>query len=401
MSRVGAAWGGVLVVVGGVGCVGVAPTADVGKRKPYDYEARPLHPAVARVALPGDSAEWFLQMDRKELLYLRSGPGAPFVATVEAGRADGTAWTWRDTLAPGADRMLRVRWRAAGGGTDPVIRVRDVHRSTETWADVLSGDAQGRYLAGPDGWPVDGRGVAAGDTLIVRGLPFEGWNWTHAAVEPRMPAPPFAGMRSAGDTLHFVDAIPLSADAAGEARFVVAPGINLLVGDALGSPEMLVYGRSLEFPHMRNVVDLVEATRYVLSRSEYERMRSAEDMKGELDGFWLACNEDPERAADLIATYYARVEEANLYFSGLREGWRTDRGMVHIVFGVPSRIRTSPGTEWWMYGEEGNVNTVIFRFVHEPVPYDANVWTLDRSVNFRAAWDRMVTAWRTGRIQTD
>jgi hypothetical protein len=131
--------------------------------------------------------------------------------------------------------MLRVRWRAAGGGTDPVVRVRDVHRSTETWADVLSGDAQGRYRAGPDGWPVDGRGVAAGDTLIVRGLPFEGWNWTHAAVEPRMPAPPFAGMRSAGDTLHFVDAIPLSADAAGEARFVVAPGINLLVGDALGT----------------------------------------------------------------------------------------------------------------------------------------------------------------------
>lgn len=402
MSRVGAVFfGGVLVVAGGLGCAGTAPTADAGKRRPYDYEARPLHPAVVRVVLPGDSAEWFLEVDRKELLYLRSGPGAPFVATVEAGGADGAGFVWRDTLAPGADRMLRVRWRAAAGGEEATLRVRDVNRSTETVAEVLQGDAEGRYLAGTDGWPVDGRGVPEGDTLIVRGLPDEGWHWTHAAVEPKMPAPPFAGMRAGGDTLNFVDAVHLQADAAGEAAFVVASGINVLVGDAPGSPEFRVYGRSLEFPHMRNVVDLVEATRYILSRSEYERMRSAEDMKGELDRFWLACSEDPERAAALIATYYARVEEANLAFSGLREGWRTDRGMVHIVFGVPTRIRTSPGTEWWVYGEEGNVNTVIFRFVHEHAAYDANVWILDRSINFRTAWDRMVTAWRTGRIQTD
>ena len=401
MSRVGAVWGGVLVVVGGLGCAGTAPTADVGKRKPYDYEARPLHPAVARVDLPGDTVEWFLTVDRKELLYLRSGPGAPFVATVEAGRADGTVWTWRDTLAPGADRMWRMRWKAVGGGEDPVLRVRDGHRSTETWADVLASDAAGRYLAGSDGWPVDGRGVAAGDTLMLRGLPLESWNWTHAQVEARLPAPPFAGMRGGKDTLNFVDAVKLSADSTGTATFVVAPGVNLLVGDAVGSPEIAVYGRGLEFPHMRNVVDLVEATRYILSRTEYERMRSAEDMKGELDGFWLACQEDPERAAALIATYYARVEEANVYFSGVRDGWRTDRGMVHIVFGVPTRVRTAPGSEWWIYGEEGNVNTVIFRFMRDPAPYDPDAWTLDRSVNFRTAWDRMVTAWRTGRIQPD
>jgi hypothetical protein len=75
--------------------------------------------------------------------------------------------------------------------------------------------------------------------------------------------------------------------------------------------------------------------------------------------------------------------------------------MVHIVFGVPTRIRTSPGAEWWIYGEEGNVNTVIFRFNHASTPFDDTVWVLDRSVQFRTAWDRMVTAWRTGRIQGD
>lgn len=383
------------------GCTVSSPSVETGRRRPYDYESRPLHPVVLAVGVPGDSVDLYFTLDRKELLYLRTGPGAPFVGAVEAVRADGTVQAWRDTLTAGEDRMFRVVWRVPALAGEDAVRVRDVHRSTEVVADVVRADATGRHLAGVDGWPVDGRGVAAGDSLVLHGLPGEGWSWTHAPVAPRLPAPPFASTRNAADTLDFVEAIRLTADAEGKAVCVVAPGLNVFVSDAPGSPEVRAVGRGREFPHMRNVVDLVEATRYILSRSEYERMREAEDPKGELDRFWLACTEDPVRAAQLIATYYARVEEANLYFSGLRDGWRTDRGMVHIVFGVPTRIRTSPGAEWWIYGEEGNVNTVIFRFNHTSTPFDDTVWVLDRSVQFRTAWDRMVTAWRTGRIQGD
>jgi hypothetical protein len=40
--------------------------------------------------------------------------------------------------------------------------------------------------------------------------------------------------------------------------------------------------------------------------------------------------------------YYTRVNYANVHFRGMREGWRTDMGMVYIIFGPPSDINRNP-----------------------------------------------------------
>ena len=72
-----------------------------------------------------------------------------------------------------------------------------------------------------------------------------------------------------------------------------------------------------------------------------------------LDEFWLKCGGNENKAKRLISTYYDRVEEANTFFSGMQEGWRTDRGMVHIVMGVPDMIRRFSWREVWIYGDEG------------------------------------------------
>ena len=82
------------------------------------------------------------------------------------------------------------------------------------------------------------------------------------------------------------------------------------------------------------IEDLIAPLRYIAARSEYQRLTTAEHPKLALDEFWLACSSSPE-AAQPAQTYYARVEEANAAFSGMTEGWRTDRGMIHVVFGVP------------------------------------------------------------------
>ena len=87
-------------------------------------------------------------------------------------------------------------------------------------------------------------------------------------------------------------------------------------------------------------------------------MRLAQHPKQALDAFWLACTPSTENARSLLNTYYGRVEEANASFSGLVEGWRSDRGMVHIVFGVPQRIRSDTWNEYWTYGEEGTANAL-------------------------------------------
>jgi hypothetical protein len=36
--------------------------------------------------------------------------------------------------------------------------------------------------------------------------------------------------------------------------------------------------------------------------------------------------------------YYYRVHVANQRFSGHREGWRSDRGMIYILYGEPDAV---------------------------------------------------------------
>ena len=95
------------------------------------------------------------------------------------------------------------------------------------------------------------------------------------------------------------------------------------------------------------------------------------------------------------------MEEANRYFSGVVPGWKTDRGMVHIIFGIPDKIRRTRESEWWLYGEEGTANAVNMRFLRKDHPWDPSFFVLGRSIQYRVAWDRMVTNWRNGRVQPD
>ena len=101
----------------------------------------------------------------------------------------------------------------------------------------------------------------------------------------------------------------------------------------------IVAARRPHFPMMRDVDELVRATRYIASRQEYKTMRDARDPKRALDDFWLGLSEGPQGARQLISTYYGRVRDANVHFSSMKEGWCTDRGMVYILFGHADRIR--------------------------------------------------------------
>ncbi|MDZ7822184.1 MAG: GWxTD domain-containing protein [Candidatus Marinimicrobia bacterium] len=41
---------------------------------------------------------------------------------------------------------------------------------------------------------------------------------------------------------------------------------------------------------------------------------------------------------ELMNEYYYRVQTANQRFSGQREGWRSDRGMIYIIYGEPDAV---------------------------------------------------------------
>ncbi|MFM7815054.1 MAG: GWxTD domain-containing protein, partial [Flavobacteriales bacterium] len=91
----------------------------------------------------------------------------------------------------------------------------------------------------------------------------------------------------------------------------------------------------------------------------------------------------------------------NHAFTTYTEGWKTDRGMIHIIFGNPQHIDRSAQQEVWDYGENPQIGIVRFVFKRKPSPFSDDVYVLQRSTDYRYAWERLVLLWRQGKIYSD
>ena len=86
-----------------------------------------------------------------------------------------------------------------------------------------------------------------------------------------------------------------------------------------------------------------------------------------------------ERARTLIREFYTRVESANNYFTSYLEGWKTDRGIIYIIYGVPNVVYKNKDYENWIYGEENNMMSINFTFHRVNNPASNNDFSLSRS----------------------
>ena len=114
----------------------------------------------------------------------------------------------------------------------------------------------------------------------------------------------------------------------------------------------------------------------------------------------MKIGKDENTAKSLIREYYKRVEIANRYFGTYREGWKTDRGIIFIVYGQPSTIYKDLNSESWIYGEENNILSVKFTFRKIRSEESDNIFILQRSEDYKSNWYRAVDDWRQGRINS-
>ena len=367
-------------------------------RRPYDYEASTLHPEISTY-LHSDTLSVYINIDRDELLYTREGDNTPFTAKALV-QLNEQSWIWTDTLTSETPRWIYNRFDLMN-----FITVESTEYSS--WLNFVITD-QNRNSSIKDAveirevliwnmsenWPLSESNAAIGTPIKIISKGQSSWNVSHVVPDKSLPAPPFSRYRNPLDTL---TAFPHSII---EDSWIVINGVQKFKSN-YSDVEFLIHGRHEDFPDAKDVLFLIESTRYITTRSEYSAMQNASHPKEALDDFWLSCGKSPEKSKELIKIYYSRVEEANRYFSGLLEGWRTDRGMIHIIHGVPNRVRRDYWNEYWTYGEEGTSNTLIFRFRRRSHELDNNVFKLERNIVFRSTWDRMVTSWRNGRVQRD
>jgi GWxTD domain-containing protein len=157
--------------------------------------------------------------------------------------------------------------------------------------------------------------------------------------------------------------------------------------------------QSSEFPFILRQNDLIGPVRYLCSKDEFEKIqRSNEGVENQLEKFWIACGGGKEKARELIQLYYQRTEDANIYFTSYADGWKTDRGMIYLVFGHPIQIIEDDQRLVWYYGSNQDPTTLKFTFTKEKHPIWGTIYLLERKEEYRNAWEYQVTAWRQGKI---
>lgn len=407
--------------------------------RPYQWEALSHHPELAWHRYRADSAAVYVQLPAHEPLHLRENRNLPFrysleidllvqVLELSAGDTSGSflptrhRFSWQGDAHPDVTQLTgRFTFPLPAGRYRITHLVRDVHRGSEVSGAMLmdagSVDAPIRSLAfdAETGAPAWDMRLPSGGTLALLVPPdLSDGLWSRAALPPvdSFPSAPFLDRRPM--ELTFPEPVERVVPTPVEAGTAVLPegqwkgwSVLLWKGDAgihrwsvEGSQRMVTLPvRRPHFPAMRDVDEMIRATRFIATRDEYRSMREARDPKKALDNFWLQFAGSTDDARKLIREYYGRVLEANVHFSGLREGWCTDRGMVHIVFGHPDQAQRDRYGETWVYGEEGDINALIFRFSARGRGDDFNVFELERYPGFRSSWEAMISSWRRGKIR--
>ncbi|MGQ9620733.1 MAG: GWxTD domain-containing protein [Bacteroidales bacterium] len=163
-----------------------------------------------------------------------------------------------------------------------------------------------------------------------------------------------------------------------------------------------------DFPSMTTPEEMIKPIAYLLPEDDLKIMASHEKPKVALDEFWLNCGGgNVEKARELIRIFYTRAVFANYYFTSWKEGWRTDRGMIYIIYGPPDKLYKSADVETWGYrnpvvrtgwGSRFSVKEeyLFFTFKKKENPFTDNDYSLSRSETVVSYWDKAVQSWRKG-----
>jgi len=161
------------------------------------------------------------------------------------------------------------------------------------------------------------------------------------------------------------------------------------------------------YPSMTSPEVMIEPLAYIASKDEVDDLRASVKPKVALDDFWIKCGGNVDKARELIRIYYTRVLYANYYFTSYKEGWRSERGMIYIVYGPPDKIyKTSEGESWgykkpvinskWGGRYTISDDYLYFNFKKRENNFSDNDYYLSRSESLVTFWEKAVSSWRKG-----
>lgn len=163
---------------------------------------------------------------------------------------------------------------------------------------------------------------------------------------------------------------------------------------------------SENYPNIQTARELAEPLIYLMDRRDHEKMmeiQNPDSLKEAVDRFWLSNIGNMNQARSVINLYYERVEQANKQFTNFKEGWKTDPGMIYILFGPPWYVDRYLNTMRWSYSYDRNDPRYNYTFErpnlrNEFFPFDN--YLLQRNQGYFNIQYRQIQLWLTGSILT-
>lgn len=411
-----------LIMVGSAGCGGYVPVA-AGDNFAYLYgKGAAAIRLQARVYQASEhEAVVYYKLRTADLLYKGAGGGGPYHAHLVIGyevfalndpkRLLDSASTYikDQRMETADDKALIGSMPLKVVGNEPFflrLSAHDLNRDAESTVLLRvdrgsTTNGQTFLPVGPNNLPIFTDFIPPGTPLKVR-TEIHAGSLLYAAHYPpinKLPAPVFADTPPPGLDGPPDSTFTATVQADGTFNFTMGQsGFYHFRADSSSTSGFTLFAAPSGFPEVTGTKDMAAPLRYITSSKEWDALSNAPDQRKEVEKFWIDASGSRDRAREAIAAYYGRVESANRHFSSYTEGWKTDRGLVHIIFGTPSNIRLDPNGETWTYGDESNLMSLVFRFIRRNDPYSDNDLVLQRDPQLKSAWYRNVESWRNGRI---
>ena len=145
------------------------------------------------------------------------------------------------------------------------------------------------------------------------------------------------------------------------------------------------------FPEYRRLTELVEAMLYLTSEAEEKAFLKSKDLKKAFDAFWINNLNTKPRARNAIRKYFESVKVVNMLFTDFKPGWKSDRGMIYLIYGKPDEVYRLDGLEEWYFdtGEAFEFNVISSFFA-------PRTYSLRRNLDFEESWFQHIAEIRKG-----
>jgi len=164
--------------------------------------------------------------------------------------------------------------------------------------------------------------------------------------------------------------------------------------------------KSANYPTVKTPEEYARPLAYIMSEGKYRDLiaiQNSDSLKKAVDRFWLKNIGSVSKTKEVIRLYYSRVEEANKMFSNFKEGWKTDRGMIYILFGPPWNKKSDLRNDdiQWSYSNDHYASPLNFVFSEardQTAFFPFENYILKRNDSYFNLQYQQIELWKSGLI---